>query len=616
MGWMGRRLAIVAALTLVFGHLVGSLDPTAIGGAAPTSTTSLVKVHRLGTVDGAERTLSDAEFRGSSQQGLSPVGNELVPAPGSVGTLTTAPVSSPIPFSHLGLRWRGNLSDISGIRIEVRASRDGASWTDWYRVLVNDDLPFQVSGEWSSTLVEFDARAGLYSYAQARLTLLDSGQSVRPSIASLRFAFINPYVGPQALEYTGSSGTVRLAAFEPLSISKPSVVSRTDWGCPDGEGSPNWTPEYRTVTAIIIHHTATTNTATDWAAQVRVIWYYHAITNGWGDIGYNYLIDPNGRIYEGRAGGDDVVGGHALQYNWGSMGVAFLGDFSSSAPSAAAQSSMINLLSWKAYQRGIDPMVMSQYFVDKYLPTIMGHRDAMSTTCPGDGVWNLLGYFRTAVRDRIASQSSPPSSKVDPLPAYENHQPFDVTWSGTDNAVAFYIQYRDGPSGAWVDWPGQSPAYSTAAQFSAGNGHTYYFRSLAVDAYGNKEYKPDSQYDTYTTIDTTPPSFTMSVPSSSTKNWFVVRWSGSDTISGVGPYFNIDVSNDGANWSPWIRNATGSAALYVNAKPGWSYYFRLTGWDLAANSASAVGGPIVAGSDSSGLSQVRLPLVVKNGPVP
>ena len=438
MGWIGGRLAIVAALTLLMAQIVGPVGLVEKGRAEPTSQTPLVEVRRLGTVNGARKTLSETEFRESSVQGLYSTGTELAPASGSSGTLTTGRVSSPIPFSHLGLSWHGVLSNLDGVLIEVRASRDGAAWTDWQHLHINDDLPFEANGQASSTLMSFDISQGLYAYAQARLTLLDTGQLVRPSISSLSFAFIDPTPGPTTAEASGSAATP-LGSVQPLDVTtsagpwriwlplvqkdkppdpgigKPAVISRSGWGCPDGQYSPNWwagsEPDYRTVTAIIIHHTATSNWATDWAREVRAIWTYHTYyvdngdgTFGWGDIGYNYLIDPNGVIYEGRAGGDDVVGAHAGKYNWGSMGVAFIGTHTYYAPSKAAQNSMINLLSWKAYQRGIDPMVMSRYFVDKYLPTIMGHRDAISTECPGSAAYSLMNYFRTAVRDRLATQ--------------------------------------------------------------------------------------------------------------------------------------------------------------------------------------------------------------------
>ena len=130
---------------------------------------------------------------------------------------------------------------------------------------------------------------------------------------------------------------------------KPPVVTRTQWGCPQGQSS-GWGPSYTTVTHLIIHHTDDNNNVTDWPAAVRAIWQYHTFSNGWGDVGYNYLVDPNGIIYEGRAGGDNVVGAHFCGTNGGTMGVSMLGTYSSVSPSAALQASLGKILAWKADQ--------------------------------------------------------------------------------------------------------------------------------------------------------------------------------------------------------------------------------------------------------------------------
>ena len=63
-------------------------------------------------------------------------------------------------------------------------------------------------------------------------------------------------------------------------LTKPSVVSRSSWGCPNGENSPLWTPQYTTVTHLVVHHSATANTSANWAADVLSIWNYHTYTQG------------------------------------------------------------------------------------------------------------------------------------------------------------------------------------------------------------------------------------------------------------------------------------------------------------------------------------------------
>ena len=74
---------------------------------------------------------------------------------------------------------------------------------------------------------------------------------------------------------------------------QPDFENRADW-CPAGDCPPHPNPEPTNVTHLIIHHSAGVNTSSDWAAVVRSIWDYHVNANGWSDIGYNWLVDPNG----------------------------------------------------------------------------------------------------------------------------------------------------------------------------------------------------------------------------------------------------------------------------------------------------------------------------------
>ena len=113
------------------------------------------------------------------------------------------------------------------------------------------------------------------------------------------------------------------------------IVPRAGWGADeklrfDKDNKEIWPPDYRAIKKVIVHHTVTRDPETDPRATLRAIYQYHAVSRGWGDIGYNFLIDQQGTIYEGRFGGDRVVGGHALQYNWGSIGIAILGDYTGS----------------------------------------------------------------------------------------------------------------------------------------------------------------------------------------------------------------------------------------------------------------------------------------------
>jgi uncharacterized protein (TIGR03437 family) len=188
---------------------------------------------------------------------------------------------------------------------------------------------------------------------------------------------------------------------------KPPVVTRTEWGCPDGQITTHGSLSYTTVTHLIAHHTAMGNETpgSDWPAIVRSVWNFHVFERGWADIGYNYLIDPNGVIYEGRSGGDNVIGAHFSGVNAGTMGVAILGDFTNAAPTIEALNSLKKILAWKCDQRGLDPSGRSLHVASRLnLNTISGHRDGPGATeCPGDSFYPLLPAIGAEVKNLLSS---------------------------------------------------------------------------------------------------------------------------------------------------------------------------------------------------------------------
>ncbi len=138
------------------------------------------------------------------------------------------------------------------------------------------------------------------------------------------------------------------------------IISRAEWGCPEPNSSVNWgneskgekDTEYSPVKKFIIHHTAGP-TSQDSKADMLAIWEHHKNTKGWGDIGYNYVIDKQGNIYEGRYGGLNVVARHTKGYNVGSLGIAIMGDYTSEAPTEASLQALNRLIIWKNQSFGI-----------------------------------------------------------------------------------------------------------------------------------------------------------------------------------------------------------------------------------------------------------------------
>jgi uncharacterized protein with LGFP repeats len=128
------------------------------------------------------------------------------------------------------------------------------------------------------------------------------------------------------------------------------MISRAEWGA--DPQYLQWTPARVPVRKLAIHHTASSDGGADPTASLRAIYYYHAVTLGWGDIGYNYVIDRAGNIYEGRAGGPNSVAAHIEVANEGVDGIALLGTYQDVRPSDAMTAALVSLLTWRSRGQG------------------------------------------------------------------------------------------------------------------------------------------------------------------------------------------------------------------------------------------------------------------------
>jgi hypothetical protein len=318
-------------------------------------------------------------------------------------------------FDRVGVHWteRAGVTDI--ISVDLRTSADGITWSDWSAVADNDDMfdadrnehygtPLPVSGD--ARFAQYRASGNTSALVRVGLTFMDVtdlnagplarlANDVRGAIASFGLAYADAAVGPSK------------------------VLTRQDWAA--DESIMTWTPEYKRVQKAIVHHTAGDDGGTNVAATIRAIYYYHAITRGWGDIGYNYLVDKYGNIWTGRAGGDHVIGGHAYGWNNGSFGVAAIGTYSSTTPTPAMVGAIANIIAMKFAQFGIAPYGADTFThqeqrsdgtwvpVTSNPPNIQGHRDANyivgqnggQTECPGGALWNLLPQIRSMAQTAV-----------------------------------------------------------------------------------------------------------------------------------------------------------------------------------------------------------------------
>jgi hypothetical protein len=196
----------------------------------------------------------------------------------------------------------------------------------------------------------------------------------------------------------------------------PTIISRAGWQADESirRVAPKYAPSLQFA---LVHHTATTNaySCAQSASIVRGIEVYHVKGNGWNDIGYNFLVDACGQIFEGRYGGIErnVVGAHSQGFNTGSVGAALIGNFQSAAPSQAQQDALVKLLAWRLDVGHVDPLSLVTYSSggnSKFaagrpvnLRAVSAHRDTYLTDCPGNGAYRLL----PTIANRVAQTGLP-----------------------------------------------------------------------------------------------------------------------------------------------------------------------------------------------------------------
>lgn len=316
----------------------------------------------------------------------------------------SVPLDTIAPFLALGSRWvvASSGKESENIRIEIRSSTDTQQWSEWSKIEIDEHLTTR-----EDTLIgRLQYISEATRFVQFRIVLSGSDQKTdQIQLRSLRFSFTSPGATPSGILKTLERRSTRQKQREPQPGQKqkypvPDYMTRTGWGCPDGQ-QPSGPVTLTDVTHQIIHHSAGPNSSSDWPAVVRSIWDYHVNTNNWSDIGYNWLVDPNGIIYQGRGwidGNDEVQGAHFCGTNSNTMGVCLLGNFEEVRPASEALGAAEDLLAWKSDQKNIDPLARNYHSSSElYLNTISGHRDGCSTLCPGENLYVKLPGIRNNV---------------------------------------------------------------------------------------------------------------------------------------------------------------------------------------------------------------------------
>jgi N-acetylmuramoyl-L-alanine amidase len=333
---------------------------------------------------GAAQRPSDFEMRG-------PVGASA----SASGPYKSHVLRAPKRFDLVGMRWRGRVRPT----ISLRARKADGHWTKWTRVPTDpDDSPDSGSRERSPAGFSAPVWTGDADRVQYKLSRRVSG---------LRLHFVSiPSSTRRSLARTARTSQTTGGPGQP-----PAIQPRAAWGAEDCV--PRGAPDYGDVQVAFIHHTVSANdyTAEEVPSIILSICRYHRNSNGWNDIGYNFLVDKFGTLWEGRAGGIDqaVVGAQAQGYNSHSTGIAEIGTHTDVPATSATLDALARLIRWKlplhgAPTQGTVTLTSGGGSLNRYksgtpvtLDRISGHRDGDNTSCPGDALYAQLPDLRNRV---------------------------------------------------------------------------------------------------------------------------------------------------------------------------------------------------------------------------
>jgi hypothetical protein len=358
-----------------------------------------------------------------------------------------AAVSAPTKvhgYATVGVTWKpgAHLTE-SQIAVQVRTRKNGA-WSGWTSAAYHDEhgpdpgsvedarvrpgTDAVVIGDVDEVQMRAETSTG-QAPAGLQLAVIDPGTGkvtkAAPAIdtADIPASDVDA-TGAAPIEKTtgareSSGGTEGAAALMAMKIApKPTIYSRAQWGANENLRDKS-SLRYATVKTGFIHHTVNANnySAAQVPALIRGIYAYHTQSRGWSDIGYNFLIDRFGRIWEGRYGGVDraVVGAHTLGYNEYAFASSAIGNFEIAQPPQALVDAEARLFAWKLSLYNIRADATHLWVKDRYLHAINGHRDVGQTACPGKYLYAKIPSIRTAAQKIQDNGIAPTDPAAQPL---------------------------------------------------------------------------------------------------------------------------------------------------------------------------------------------------------
>ncbi len=337
-------------------------------------------------------------------------------------------------FNLVGVSWDAESVRATDVEVLVRVREEG-TWSEWYVLAASEEGPDGNTAEARESRHRTGTDPLLTEGADGVQVRVDTPDGNAP--AGLQVSLIDPGSSPGDAALDAGMPAASAAA-----AGTPAMVTRSQWGADETLAKP--TSRNDTLKAMFVHHTATTNTysgTADAAAQIRSIYAYHTKTNGWSDIGYNFLVDKAGTIFEGRKGSIDelVQGAHAEGFNRESMGVSALGNYDTVSPPAEMLSSIARVAAWKLGPFGVDPSgqtvltsgggTTSRYPAGTAVTvnTVPHHGEVGKTAC--------AGRFLNAELGSIRSQASVLAPEYPPAMASATATPTTPTYAA--GSVAF-----------------------------------------------------------------------------------------------------------------------------------------------------------------------------------
>ncbi len=355
-------------------------------------------------------TVRSVPLHGVSTRGLRTLGRNSLTARRAADRF--AVLSRPVAatgYATVGVTWAHGvrLSD-DDISLSVR-TRTGGTWSSWQHM----DYDADHGPDPGSAEADAAARPGTDAVVvgdvddvqirattadgnvpdDMQLAVVDPGADVAPRTAA-------PAIDTGALD-EGASGDATLASSAltgPAMVTpKPLIFSREQWGA-DERMRDKPSLHYGEIHAGFVHHTVNANSYSkdQVPSLIRGIYAYHTQSKGWSDVGYNFLVDRFGQIWEGRYGGVDrpVVGAHTLGYNDDAFAMSAIGNFETARPPEAVIDAYARLFAWKLSLHGIDAASTKQWVTSRYFQAINGHRDAGQTACPGKYLYARIPDIR------------------------------------------------------------------------------------------------------------------------------------------------------------------------------------------------------------------------------